>query len=241
MKFRKAIIIFFIIIFLLIFIYTLYYILKDLFSYKENEELNEELREDVIQVDEETNESFIDWNLLQSINEDIIGWIEIEDTKINYPILKDSSKLFYLKHSYDKKYNSNGSIFTTNINPFIDEETIIYGHNMRNSSMFSTLDNYLDKDFFYSHLNIKIYTPTQNYQGIVFSAYSIGIEDETNNIKNLDFKEKIEYYKSASKYNVESIENIDKIIKLSTCSYINAKIRPTNQRYYIVANIIPIE
>jgi len=241
MKFKKAIIIFFIIIFLIILIYVSYCILKDLFSYKENEELNKELREDVIQVDEGTNESSIDWNLLQSINEDIIGWIEIEDTKINYPILKDSSKLFYLKHSYDKEYNSNGSIFTTNINPFIDDETIIYGHNMQNSSMFSTLDNYLNKDFFYSHLSIKIYTPTQNYQGAIFSAYSIGIEDETNNIKNLDFEKKIEYYKSVSKYNVDYVENIDKIIKLSTCSYINAKTRPTDQRYYIVASITPIE
>lgn len=205
-----------------------------------NQDIGELIENAIEDVGFNIQEKNINWEYLKSVNEDIIGWIEIEDTNINYPILKDNN-LFYLKHSYNKKENKNGSIFTTNVNPFEDEETVIYGHNMKNGSMFSNLDKYLNRDFLNSHLNLKIYTPTKNYEGTIFSAYSIAIETETNNIKQLSFKERVEYYKKISKDNVDNIDNPTKIIKLSTCSYINAKTRPTNQRYYIIASIFPIK
>lgn len=230
-----------IIIFLVIFIISFYSIFCNFLEYKDNNQSNQKLNEKVIKENEETRGFTIDWEYLNVINKDIIGWIQIEKTKINYPIMKDDNTLFYLKHDYNKKYNSNGSIFTINKNPFIDEETIIYGHNMKNGNMFSNLDQYLNKNFFYSHLNLKIYTPTQNYKGTIFSAYSIGVEIENNNIEQLSINEKIKYYRKTSKYSIENIDNITKIIKLSTCSYINTKVRPTNQRYYIIASLIPIE
>lgn len=240
MRCNKFLLILLIIVFLIVFFVCSYLILKDYSELKENNNSNENLREETIEVNKETQEKIIDWDYLKSVNEDIIAWIEIEDTNINYPILKENDT-YYLHHTFDKKYNSNGSIFTTNVNPFEDEETVIYGHNMKNGSMFSNLDKYLNKDFLNSHLNLKIYTPTKNYEGTIFSAYSIAIETETNNIKQLSFKERIEYYKKISKDNVDNIDNPTKIIKLSTCSYINAKTRPTNQRYYIIASIFPIK
>ena len=134
---------------------------------------------DEVFIDNSTEKkSKIDWEYLKSINEDIIAWIEIEGTQINYPILKDNGNLYYLKHNYLKKYNSNGSIFTLDKQPFEDYETLLYGHNMRNDTMFSLLGNYLDKDFLFAHQKINIYTPTFDYEGIIFSAYSIGIEKE---------------------------------------------------------------
>lgn len=226
---------------LVIFISASYFIIRDFLEYKENEQIIEELIEDVIEVNPETDETTIDWNDLKSINEDIIGWIEIEGTKINYPILQDNSNLYYLKHTYNKKYSSSGSIFTTNTNAFDDEETIIYGHNMKNGSMFSSLGKYLDNDYLYAHQNIKIYTPKGNYKGFIFSAYSIGFDNESNNVKQLGFCERIEYYRNASKHFIQDIDISNKIIKLSTCSYINANTSPTDQRYYIIASIIPIE
>lgn len=241
MRWNKILGILLIFIFIIVFSSCLYLLLKDYFELKENNEATEELIEDVIQENPVTEEISIDWEYLKSINPDIIGWIEIKDTKINYPILQDNNKLFYLKHSYDKRYNSNGSIFTTNTNPFTDEETILYGHNMKNGTMFSILGKYLDADFLNSHLNFKIYTPTINYDCNIFAAYSIGIEKENNNIKQLSFDERIEYYKNASKYTLNTIDNSTKIVKLSTCSYINAKTSPTDQRYYIIASIIPIK
>ena len=65
--------------------------------------------------------------------------------------------------------------------------------------------------------------------------------NSSNNIKELDFEDEIEYYKKASKYKVNNMENIKKIIKLSTCSYLNNHTTPTNQRYYIIAMLEKVE
>ena len=226
---------------LIVFFRCSYLLLKDCYEFEENNQATEVLIEENIVIDNDTNEVSIDWKNLKAINPDIIGWIEIENTNINYPILKDDDSLFYLKHTFDRTYNSNGSIFTTDSSPFESEETTIYGHNMKNGSMFSDLEKYLNKEFLNSHLSIRIYTPNCNYEGEIFSVYSIGIETENDNIKNLDFNERINYYKNASKYSIENNVECCRILKLSTCSYINATTRPTNQRYYIIANLIPIK
>lgn len=223
----------------IVFCISCYILLKDLKEYKESDKSTEKLIEESIEIKEETQKRSIDWEYLKSINKDIIAWIEIDNTKIDYPILKDKD-VYYLKHTFDKKYNSNGSIFTTNSYPFEDKETIVYGHNMKNGSMFSDLGKYLNKDFLNSHFNFKIYTPTCNYEARIFSVYSIGVETESNNIKSLNFEDRIEYYKKASEYNIETDSNIKKIVKLSTCSYLNATTIPTDQRYYIVANLIQL-
>ena len=103
--------------------------------------------------------------------------------------------------------------------------------------MFSELGNYLDNDFLNSHRNINIYTPERDYVAEIFSCYSISINVEETNLKGLDFNEKIDYYKEKSNFKTDITENIDRIIKLSTCSYINANTHPTNQRYYIIAKL----
>ncbi len=240
MKCKNAFLKLLIVSFITIFITSSYLIMKNFLQFKESEKATRELIEEVIENEEKTEKQIVNWKQLTSINSDIIGWIKIDGTKINYPILQDNNNLFYIKHDYNKKYNPSGSIFTINENPFKDDETIIYGHNMLNGSMFSNLDRYLTDSFLYSHLSIKIYTKTKNYDGKIFSVYSTGVIDEINNSKNLSFSEKIEYYKEASKYTIDNIdENISKIVKLSTCSYINAKSINTDQRYYIIASITP--
>lgn len=239
-KLRKVLIVIIMLICIISLIVVGYIFIKDYLECNSNNEDIDDLIDEVFIEDSNKNENNIDWDYLKSINEDIIGWIEIEDTEINYPILKDNDNLYYLKHNYLKKCNINGSIFTLDINPFEDCETLLYGHNMKNGTMFSILGKYLDKDFLLSHQNIKIYTPNKNYEGVIFSAYSIGIGTEKNNILNLSFDERLEYYKNASKVNVENVSTPNKIIKLSTCSYINSRTRPTDQRYYIIATLYEI-
>lgn len=236
MKCKKILITLLIFICIVVFFICSYILVRDFQELNKSNESTENLIEESIEIIEEIQKRYIDWDYLKSVNEDIIAWIEIEGTNINYPILKDK-KLYYLKHSFDKTYNSNGSIFTTNYLPFEDRETIVYGHNMKNGAMFTDLSKYLNKEFLDSHLKFKIYTPNCDYEATVISVYSIGIETENNNIKLLDFDEKIQYYKKISKYTIDSNEEINKIVKLSTCSYINAKTTPTDQRYYIVANL----
>lgn len=235
-KLKNTAIIIMMVICSIIIIITSSILLKDLFNKINLNKSMDELVEEITIENSEDKVFCIDWNRLKEINPDIIAWIKIENTNINYPIL-ETDNLYYLKHSYDRTYNSNGAIFTLNNNPFNDSETIIFGHNMKNNIMFSELGNYLNEDFLYSHLNFEIYTPKYNYKATVFSCYSIDLNQEENNIKDLSLNDKIEYYKKQSKYKIDNVGKIEKVIKLSTCSYLNNRNHPTEKRYYIVAKI----
>lgn len=236
MKHKKIFIVALLIVFFCILSICLFLLLKDFWQFKDTTTDTQNLVDEIVEENSDTNELQIDWEELKLINSNIVAWIKIENTNINYPILQDNENLFYLRHSFNKKYNSNGSIFTIDESPFDIEETTIYGHNMKNGIIFSELGKFLNQDFLNSHLYFNIYTPSCNYVCKVFSVYSTDVESEEKNIKQLDFSQRIEYYKSKSKYVLEKEKN-DKIVKLSTCSYLNNKTRPTNQRYYIVATI----
>jgi len=237
-----------IVIFTVLLIISLYFLIKDFIEYKASDSSHSELIDSVITTaDTKENEQNvpaeinIDWEKLKNINNDIIGWIRIQNTHIDYPILKCDKELKYLNRSFDNSFNKNGSIFTLNINPFIDRVTTIYGHNMKSGLMFTDLSKYMDANFFKEHLTFEIYTEFQDYKATVFSVYSITEKIEENNIKDLNFDEEIQYYKSKSVHTVENINEINKIVKLSTCSYLNNKSNPTTERYYIVANLEEIK
>lgn len=190
----------------------------------------------VINENVEKEEKKIDWDKLIAINQDIIGWIEIPNTNINYPILKDKN-LYYLNHNFERQANNNGSIFIRNEDLFENQEITIYGHNMKNGTMFSELGEYIEEDFFENNSKIYIYTKNNTYEGNIFAVYSKGVNEETEAIKNLNLNQRVEYYKNSSVHSSEIENNIKKIVKLTTCSYINMKTRPTDQRYYIIAEI----
>lgn len=226
-----------IIVFIIIVTTSSYLLIKEFFQYKENNDINIKLSTEVIIEDDDIENVKIDWKQLEDVNSDIIGWIKINNTNINYPILQDDDNLKYLKHSFNMEYNKNGSIFTLNNKPFQEDVTVIYGHNMRNGSMFSNLSKYMNRKFFDEHATFEIYTKNHNYKATIFSCYSIGVNEEERNIKLLNFLEEIEYYKKQSKFYVDNIGEISKIVKLSTCSYLNSHTRPTDQRYYVIAKL----
>lgn len=239
-KVRKIAIFVMIIIFTLIFLVSSYILIKIFLDFKEVEKETIKLKEDIIKIsidNEDNTEFIINWEELENINKDIIGWLKINDTKINYPIVQDTN-LYYINHTFEKKYNINGSIFTKTNKPFEVKETIIYGHNNKNNLMFSEIENFMNHEFFKNHQTFKIYTKSSNYDAKIFSIYSIGVNEENKNIQNLSFEECIEYYKKQSKFKVENQEIPENIIKLSTCSYLNNKETPTEQRYYLVASLI---
>lgn len=240
MKIRKIAILVMIIIFTVIFLVSSYILIKIFLDFKEVEKETKKLKEDIIKVSiekQDNRELIIDWEKLENINKDLVGWLKINDTKIDYPIVQDTN-LYYVNHTFDKTYNINGSIFTKTNKPFEVKETIVYGHNNKNNLMFSEIENFMNQEFFNNHQIFKIYTKSANYDAKIFSIYSIGINEENKNIQNLSFEELIEYYKKQSKFKVEQQESPDNIIKLSTCSYLNNKETPTEQRYYLVASLI---
>ena len=230
MKNKKNLLKIIISIFSVISLISIYFILKNACEFYEVNQSINALKKDVIN-------KKIDWEKLISINKDIIGWIEIEGTNINYPILQDSNNFYYLKHTFRNQLNSNGSIFTANKNPFQEKETVIYGHNMRNIMMFSELINYLEENFFNTHKYLKFYTPKRNYMSTVISCYTKSETQESQDISSLNHKEKIKYYREKSKYSAINIADNEKIVKLVTCYYGNRFIRSTNKRCYVIASI----
>lgn len=121
----------------------------------------------------------VDFEGLRAINPEVVGWIYCEGTGINYPVMQGENNDYYLTHSYDGAYNVSGSIFVEAENRagFADRNTIIYGHNMKNDSMFAHLDNWAEPGYYEEHPVIWLLTPEQDYQiklmaGYTTSAYS---------------------------------------------------------------------
>lgn len=117
----------------------------------------------------------IDFEALQEeVNPDIYSWILIPDTPINYPIVQHpDDNTYYMDYNLDGSKGYPGCIFTENYNSknWEDVNTILYGHNMRNGSMFSKLNSFADEDFFEEHPYIYIYSPDAVRVYQVFAAY----------------------------------------------------------------------
>ena len=109
---------------------------------------------------------------LQKENEDIVAWMEIEGTNINYPVLQGNDNDYYMNHNYKKSYSKSGSIFLDKDCSFFPLSTnlLIYGHNMKNGTMFGDLLKYEDKKYFESHSNIRF---TTNIEDSVYEIISV--------------------------------------------------------------------
>lgn len=120
----------------------------------------EELADNYTKTDDDTSNNpetdekpfSIDWSALQTQNPDIIGWIRM-DSGANYPVVKGQDNSFYLNHGFSKNYSINGSIFMSSLNSGIwnDYNTVVYGHNMNNGSMFGRNKKYMDRNFLNEH------------------------------------------------------------------------------------------
>ncbi|MBC1743560.1 class B sortase [Listeria welshimeri] len=160
---------------------------------------------------------------LQKLNKDMAGWLTIVDTEIDYPILQSTDNDYYLHHNYKNEKARAGSIFKDyrNTNEFLDKNTIIYGHNMKDGSMFADLRKYLDKDFFKAHPTFSYESGLANYKAEIFSVYETTTDFyyiETDFPGKQDFDDYLEKVKQQSIYksNVK-VSSKDRIITLSTC------------------------
>lgn len=116
----------------------------------------------------------VDFKKLKETNQDIYAWITIPGTGIDYPVVQNKEDNgFYLDHSADKSESVNGAVFSENYNntEFDDHITVLYGHNMRDGSMFAGLHLYEDSRFLEEHNEITIYTPDSILKYRIFAAY----------------------------------------------------------------------
>lgn len=169
----------------------------------------------------------VDFDFLLEENQDIIGWIQVEGTKIDYPVLYDTTyNRYYLNHNFKGTTTGYGSIFVLgeNAGDFTDFNTVVYGHNMLDGSMFAQLHKFRKKEFFDTNGQIILYTPDRKLTYQVFAAYR---RDNLNIIVNNDFSTeelRTEYIESiyaqtaVANFNMEyPVTASDRILTLSTC------------------------
>ena len=167
----------------------------------------------------------VDITELYRLNSDIVGWINVNNTNINYPFVHTSDNDFYLSHSFDKSYNTAGWIFLdyrNNIN-FGDRNNIIYGHSRLDKTMFGSLNGVLKSDWYSNKDNhvIRISLENENTLWQIFSVYKIKTETyyiTTNFNSDNEYVEFLNTIKGRSLYNFNTnLSKDDKILTLSTC------------------------
>ncbi len=186
----------------------------------------------------------VDFNELKKKNADTVGWIKVNGTNINYPVVQTKDNDYYLTHAYDKTKNEAGWVYADFRNNMVnfDQNTIIYGHGRLNNTMFGSLKTILDGKWYNNKDNyiVKFSTPTENTLWQVFSIYDIKAESYyiTPNFSNEgDYTKFLNTLKSRSKKDFSaSVNTKDKIITLSTCKDVAG-----TKRVVLHAKLIKIE
>ena len=218
----------FFLIFICVCIYLVRYFLKG-----DNSKVLDDIQIDKIQITEEKTERMLQLEKLQVENSDIMGWIEIEGTKISYPVLQATDNDYYLTHNYKKEKASGGALFLDKDFDLEKPSTnyLIYGHRMENGTMFEDLMKYSDETFYKEHPNIRFTTNKEDIEYEIIAVFysRVYYKSEKNvfryyyfiNAENeQEFNNYIENTINESIYDTDkTAEYGDQLLTLSTCEY----------------------
>ena len=182
---------------------------------------------------EKENERIKQVKTLKSENSDIIGWIEIENTKINYPVLQTTDDEYYLTHNYKKEKTEKGSIFLSKDYNWDrpSDNLQIYGHNLGNGEMFQELLKYTDEKFYKEHPNIRFTTANADSIFEIIAVFKSKVYYKSdkdvfryyyfiNAETEKEYNDFIENAKKASLYKINATAKYkEQLMTLSTCSY----------------------
>ena len=170
------------------------------------------------------DEPRIDFDALTKINPDVIGWLTLNGTVVDYPVVKGEDNDYYLNHLYTGEYNSLGTLFVDfrNSYPFNDKITTIYGHSMLNGSMFFILERYKRQDFYEEHKQFFYETKDKNY---ILEPFAGKVMDakipflQFNFDSDEEFMEYIDEYVRTSTFKSDvTIDKDDKVVMMIKCS-----------------------
>lgn len=170
-------------------------------------------------------QSEIDFDVLRMSCPDVVGWLRIEGTVIDYPIVQGVDNEYYLNHLPNRTANSNGSIMMDQANngKFGNAVNILHGHHLRNGSMFGNLDAYKEEAYYQEHPVIRLYTPKGDCDVAIFAAYTVNgytFGYPTAFKTEADFDAFIRKAVSSTAYETDVAVNFgDRLLMLSTCAY----------------------
>lgn len=168
----------------------------------------------------------VDFEGLRTVNPDIIGWIYIPGTQVNYPIMQHPTEDdYYLFHTPEKKKNRLGAVYLHHDadSEFKDIHMILFGHNMKSGQMFGELSNYADADFAETYSDVWIFLPGKDLYCIVYTAYVCSVEDLTYTVGYESGQENYEEFichtlDRSCISTKRKPSNTDQIVTLSTCT-----------------------
>lgn len=212
------------------FCFFAYKIINHIVQQKENQSLQDDLtsiaiiKESQKEEKQENNKITpieVDFKALKQKSKDIVAWIFCENTPINYPIVQSKDNEYYLRRLLNGKYNIAGTIFMDyrNYADFSDFNTIIYGHNMNDGTMFGTLQKYKEQNYYNEHKTMYLFTEKKNYEIKLFASYTIGKNDIIYDLKKSDELKRVEEIREKSYFKSDIEISDNHIITLSTCSY----------------------
>jgi len=183
----------------------------------------------------------VDFDVLLEHSADIVGWLYCEDTPINLPVVQGQDNEYYLNRMYDGTGNGSGTLFIDYRSPrdFTGSNTVIYGHNMKNRSMFGTLANYKRQEYYEEHPVLWLLTPERNYKVKLLAGI---VTPDDADVYAYDLTDLEAYYmvrKAISDSTFESSaipQKSDRYLTLSTCSY-----EFSNARYVVIGRLLPLK
>ena len=195
----------------------------------------------VQQLPQETAPIEVDFGVLAETNGDIIGWLYSEGTPINLPVVQSGDNSYYLRRLIDGTWNNSGTLFADyrNAGDFSDNNTIIYGHNMKNKEMFGTLPNYREQSYFDGHPVMWLLTPDGSYKLELAAGYVTPAASDV-----FSFGQSEEAVLAAVRQAMErstftsdvEIRPGDRFLTLSTCSY-----EYENARYVLIGRLTALK
>lgn len=249
---RKPIIVLLILLCAALALFSGYMVFSEIREYKEGSEAYDELTEFVEQpkqTEPETKPSTepsetesmtepeeptvvlpaVDFTALREKAPDVIGWLTLSDTAINYPVVQADNNDYYLRRLYDGTYNQAGCLFADyrSAADLSGRNTVIYGHNMRDGSMFSTLREYVSQEFCEAHPTMYLITPDCGYIVEIFAAFTASPSETGSDTSpwRVEWPDEDAFAKwlirSAERSVINTdvtVESGDRILSLSTCT-----------------------
>lgn len=216
-----------------VFLFSLWKVAGYLIEYRKGEESYESIMDEAVvipeapdvEVPEEDLLPVIDWDALYAMNDDLLGFLYIPDTIIQYPIVQGSDNEYYLTHTFSGETNKCGCIFmdTGNQADFTSDNTLLHGHNMKTGKMFGSLRKYEDKSYWEEHPYIWILTEDTAMKYHIFSSgrtdagsyvYTLKFGSEQSFETYIQKRTKIDpYYDTGVEVTTQ-----DRLLTLSTCT-----------------------
>ena len=221
-----------------------YKIGKTMWEYQVAKSAYTNISEKTAKVDPKQFTGVVDWKALKNVNPDVQGWLYQKGTVINYPVVQGTDNDTYLHTRFDKQWSGGGTLFVDcrMEKDFKGFNSIIYGHHMKDGSMFRSIRGYTKEDGYYDkHKTLELATPHGNYHLVVFSAFITKATDENTYKMTYDEAEKQAYIDRAwerselpiTKDSVGVTKN-DRLVTLSTCAYDYEE-----ARYIVMCKMVP--